>query len=215
MAVDIKICGMTSAADARAAADLGADYLGFVFYPRSPRAVTPAQVRAIRAELPAEIRLVGVFVNLPRAAVLKALEICRLDIVQLHGDETAKDYGDLPAPVWRAVRREGAVWTPAPEAWPAAQRLLVDAAAPEAYGGTGRTADWRAAAVLARARPCMLAGGLTPANVAAAIRAVRPAGVDVASGVEAQPGRKDRRKMAAFIAAVRKARQEDDDDNVS
>lgn len=108
----------------------------------------------------------------------------------------------MPLPVWRAVKRVAAAWAPVPAQWPAA-RYLVDAAVAGQYGGTGQVADWAAAAELARAHAVMLAGGLTPENVAEAVRAVQPLGVDVVSGVEREPGRKDHARMAAFIRAAR------------
>jgi phosphoribosylanthranilate isomerase len=130
--------------------------------------------------------------------------------VQIHGDETAGEFRGAGLTVWRAVRLGGGTYRPDPASWPA-ERYVVDAAVPGQYGGTGRPADWQAASALARRFPVMLAGGLTPRNVADAVRAVRPVGVDVASGVEIEPGRKDRRKVAAFIGAARQATSEHDE----
>ena len=201
--IDVKICGLTNLDDARAALDAGADFLGFVLYPKSPRGITAAQLGRIVDNLPREANLVGVFVNEPRAAVERVAGECRLHAVQLHGDETSDAFAGLAWPVWRAVRWQDTAWRPAPEAW-SAERYVADAPSPR-YGGTGERGDWAAAAALARQRRVMLAGGLTPENVAGAIRAVRPFGVDVASGVEQAPGRKDVRKMAEFVRRAREA----------
>lgn len=205
---EIKICGLTRVEDARAAVEAGADYLGFVFYAASPRAVAPATVRGILAALPAGVRGVGVFVNAAPEAVVRTVAECGLYAAQLHGDELPAEYAGLPIKRWRAVRWEHGAWKPDPAAWPV-ERWVVDAAAPGVYGGTGQTADWAAAARLAAERPCLLAGGLTAATVAAAIRLVRPAGVDVSGGVEARPGCKDAGKIRAFIQAARAAWGED------
>lgn len=204
--MDIKICGLTNLADARAALEAGADFLGFVLYPESPRGIAARTLRRIMDRLPGTPRAIGVFVNEAREEVLRVAADCGLYAVQLHGDETARDFAQMLLRIWRAVRLGRGAPRPAPEDWPA-ERYVVDAAVRGAYGGTGRPADWRRAAVLARAHPVMLAGGLTPANVADAIRQVRPMGVDVASGVEKSPGKKDLRKLKAFIRAARDARE--------
>lgn len=202
--LDIKICGLTNLDDARAAQEAGADYLGFVLYRRSPRCITPQLLRKLLARLAGPPGTVGVFVNETRERALAIARDCGLAIVQLHGDEPAEDWPPMTAPVWRAVRvRDGAV-SPAPGRWPA-ERYVLDAAAAGQYGGSGTRADWDLAAGLARRYPVMLAGGLTPDNVAEAIRQVRPRGVDVASGVEQEAGKKDRRKLKAFIRAARQA----------
>ena len=202
MAVEIKICGTTNVEDARLALELGADYLGFIFYPKSPRSVSADDVVRILESLEPRPRAVGVFVNASREEVERTVAACGLYAAQLHGDEAAEAFRGSAARLWRAVRVVDAEPRPDPDAWPA-ERYLVDAFVPGAYGGTGELADWAAAAELAKARTVMLAGGLTPENVADAIRAVRPVGVDVASGVEAAPGRKDPDTLRRFIAAVR------------
>ena len=201
---EIKICGLTNIGDAEAALELGADFLGFVLYPDSPRGISPVQLLAILARLPEQAKAVGVFVNADREWVLTVARECGLAAVQLHGDETADKFRGLPMPIWRAVRRAGSEWRPSPGSWSAA-RYVIDAFAPAKYGGTGQLADWPAAAELAAGTCCMLAGGLTPENVADGIRVVRPKGVDVAGGVEAAPGRKDYVKMEAFVRQVRAA----------
>lgn len=157
---EIKICGLTNLTDARAAADAGADYLGFVLYERSPRNIAPGRLRRILDRLPERIRAVAVVVNAPREFVEKLARDCRLYAVQLHGDERLADWLDLPLPVWRAVRLRSGRAHPLPSGWPAA-RYVLDAAAPGQYGGSGRTTDWAKAAALARRQRLMLAGGLT------------------------------------------------------
>jgi phosphoribosylanthranilate isomerase len=199
----IKVCGLTTVSDARWAVEQGATYLGFVLYRGSPRCVTPKHLRRIVEGLPQGVRAVGVFVNEEPAVVRRVAEECRLHAIQLHGDEDPAGFRDMPAPVWRAVRLQGDVWMPVPAAW-RPELYLMEAACPE-YGGSGMTVDWDAATRFAAERRALLAGGLTPLNVAAAIEKVRPAGVDVSSGVEASPGRKDHEKVKAFIRAARKA----------
>jgi len=202
---EIKICGLTNLPDARMALEAGADYLGFVLYARSPRCITPGALCRLLNRLPAGARAIAVCVNARRELVERLARDCRLYAVQLHGDERLADWIDMPVPVWRAMRLHHGQPDPAPARWPAA-RYVLDAAVPGRYGGTGRTADWAKAAKLARRAPLMLAGGLTTLNVAEAIRIVAPLGVDTASGVEKAPGKKDRRKVAAFIQAAKEVR---------
>jgi phosphoribosylanthranilate isomerase len=212
----VKICGLRSIEHTLAAVEAGADLLGFIFAP-SRRQVSPAEVAAIRdavyaAPGGAQVGLVGVFVNeTPRRMIALARE-CGLDAIQLSGDEDAQIMPDLVADrlechVIKALRLAGA---PAEQGWLQSSfspRLLVDAHVPGAYGGAGVVADWNRAAALAAQYSVILAGGLTPDNVGAAIRRVRPWGVDVSSGVETD-GVKDSAKIRAFIAAVRAADQE-------
>ncbi|MDZ4198395.1 MAG: phosphoribosylanthranilate isomerase [Kiritimatiellia bacterium] len=200
----IKICGLTCVEDARAALEAGADFLGFVLYRGSPRYVSPDTLSALRRQLPESARCVGVFVNESAIEVERVARACGLCAVQLAGEERASEYRAFPFPVWRVVRYAAGEWTPDLNDWPA-QRWVVDAAGPS-YGGSGRVADWAAAAALAGERPVMLAGGLTPENVADAIRAVRPAGVDVSSGVERKPGQKDGDRVRLLIEAARGVR---------
>jgi phosphoribosylanthranilate isomerase len=214
--VKIKICGITNLKDARAAIEAGADLLGFNFYPKSPRYLEASTCREITSVLRKDfpgITLVGVFVNASVTEINTTLGTCGLALAQLHGDEPPEMLMALGGRAFKAVRlkadsgadceaekrmaefarsREGSV--------PA---LLVDAAVKGVYGGSGAVADWSAAADLSKWIPLLLAGGLTPENVSAAVRQVKPWGVDVASGVEASPGVKDAKKMAAFVAAVR------------
>jgi phosphoribosylanthranilate isomerase len=203
----IKICGLTNLDDTLAAVEAGADYLGFNFYAKSPRCVTTAacaeMVAALRAH-GARVKTVGIFVEQAAAEVAAILDETGLDLAQLHGDHQLADVGLLRRRAFMAVRDPSRADFAALAALSGSEpAFLLDANAPGAYGGTGQTADWNAAQPIAAQYPLFLAGGLTPGNVAEAIRTVRPWGVDVASGVEAAPGKKDVEKMRAFVAAVR------------
>ena len=203
--VEVKICGLSNIDDALWALEAGADYLGFIIVESSPRGVRPLWLARARHRFEGA-RVVAVFVNRAGGEVATLARDADLYAVQAHGDaEKAEDFNGLPCNLWRAVRRQGQGWTPAPEKWSDAERLVADSAIPGVYGGAGVLTDWVAAAELAKRRALMLAGGLTPSNVAAGIQAVRPAGVDVSSGVEQEPGRKDRRKVRAFVEAARRA----------
>ena len=214
MAVKVKICGLTNLADAKVAIDAGADYLGFILFPKSPRYIAPAQVAALLAELtlPAHVQSVGVFVNTPVDEVQEILNQTGLHLAQLHGDEPASALEALRGRAFKAVRpadaataQQSAAFTPYPA--PTAPQLLLDAYHPTAYGGTGHRADWALAADVAHTTPrLLLAGGLTAENVADAIATVAPWGVDVASGVEAAPGRKDHDQVRAFVIHAKRAR---------
>ena len=204
--VKIKMCGITNVDDARVAVEAGADALGFVMYRKSPRFVEPAVVKAIVAGLPPFMLPVGVFVNEEPARVRTLMDECGLALAQLHGDETAPYCQDLGRPVLKALRLKdrGTFLALAEFSERANVRgFLIDAFSDQAYGGTGRTVDWGLAQEVAQSMPVVLAGGLTPVNVAEAIARVRPYGVDVSSGVELSPGKKDHRKVKAFIHAAR------------
>jgi phosphoribosylanthranilate isomerase len=194
----VKVCGLTNVDDARLALEAGADYLGFVLYERSPRSVTREKLAGITAALGSEARCIGVFVNEEASTVNSIVRECGLYAAQIHGDESPGSFCASPFRVWRAVRIQDRAAFPPPDSW-AADRYVVDAAVPGLYGGTGAKADWEVAAILSDIYPVMLAGGLTPSNVADAITAVRPTGVDVASGVESEPGIKDPAKVRTFI----------------
>lgn len=210
----IKICGITTLYDALAAAKTGADLLGFNFYPKSPRYIEPDACREItstlRVEFP-QIILVGVFVNSPVAEIRVILEACQLHLAQLHGDETPEMLAELGGLAFKAIRLSASesvdesvyLFCRRPSVPPLHPALLVDAAVKGLYGGSGVTTDWVKAAQLSQQIPLLLAGGLTPGNVAQAIAQVRPWGVDTASGVESSPGVKDAVRMRDFAAAVR------------
>ncbi|MBL8036763.1 MAG: phosphoribosylanthranilate isomerase [Nitrospira sp.] len=204
--VKIKICGITNVADAKVAVEAGADALGFVMYRKSPRFVEPAVVRAIVVGLPPFVLPVGVFVNEESDRVKALMDGCGLVLAQLHGDEPVSYCQDLGRPVMKALRLKdrGTFLTLAELQGCANVRgFLIDAFSDQAYGGTGQTVDWTLAQEAARSTPIVLAGGLTPVNVAEAIARVRPYGVDVSSGVELSPGKKDHAKIKAFIDAAR------------
>ncbi len=186
-------------------AALGPDALGFVFWKGSPRCVAPGDVRAWTRDLGAEVLKVGVFVDLPPTLVGAAAEEAGLDVVQLHGTAGTQAVRVAWPRVWQVVHLDAGA-EPAGADW-GAEAFVVDSRTEERPGGTGRTCDWdRAASFVARSvRPVVLAGGLSPDNVAAAVRRVRPWGVDVSTGVEAAPGRKDIAKVEAFVAACRSA----------
>ena len=201
----VKICGITRLEDADVAIACGAGALGFVFWPQSPRFVDPYRVRAIVASLPPLIATVGVFVNQPAHYVNGVASLVGLSAVQLHGDETAAFAERIRRPVLRAMAVGAADHAQGGDvlgAWPKRVTLLLDVHDPERRGGTGRTIDWTEAAGIASRRRVMLAGGLTPENIAAAVHAVRPFGVDVSSGVEARPGIKDHGRVRALFEAL-------------
>jgi phosphoribosylanthranilate isomerase len=202
----VKICGITSARDALVTAESGADAVGFVFWRRSPRYVDARAARRMAEALPASILRVGVFVDAAPRALATAVERAGLDVLQLHGNEAPDALQGLPRTVWKAVR-VGAGFAPveALRYEGKAAGILLDTAA-VVPGGSGQAFDWSLAReVRKRASFLILAGGLTPANVARAIDAVRPDAVDVSSGVESAPGRKDPAKVRAFVEAVRRA----------
>jgi phosphoribosylanthranilate isomerase len=202
----IKICGIKTLKDALAAIEAGADYLGFNFYPKSVRFIEKSVCAEITSALKHEyphIKLVGVFVNSTVDEVKDILQTCHLDLAQLHGDETPEIFSQLAPHAFRAFR--GIPESNAGYERGEAPFMLIDAAVKGVYGGSGITADWTAAAKLAQKYPLLLAGGLTPENVADAVRQVNPWGVDVASGVESAPGEKDVAKMSAFVKAVKRS----------
>ena len=202
----IKVCGITRMTDALHAVEQGATALGFVLWKKSPRAVTVARAAEIIATLPSHVMTVGVFVNEGIDSIRSAAERARLTAVQLHGDEPPAYADALDWPVIRAVSVNDI--DSAVDAWSADTALLVDHIDPVRRGGTGTPVDWRRAAGVAKTRRIVLAGGLTPDNVATAIRAVHPFGVDVSSGVESAPGVKDFNKVTQFISNARLAFEE-------
>jgi phosphoribosylanthranilate isomerase len=197
----VKICGITRLEDAEAAVAAGAGAIGFIFWPDSPRFIDPHRARTIVAALPPFVTPVGVFVNQPLDHVNSVASLVRLGAVQLHGDETPGFAVGVSVPVMKAVSSGQEQVA----SWPARVRLLLDVHDPVARGGTGRTIDWTAAAGIAAEREIVLAGGLTPGNVAEAIARVRPFGIDVSSGVERAPGIKDHRRLRALFEAVHDA----------
>jgi phosphoribosylanthranilate isomerase len=202
--VQIKICGITNIEDGQAAASAGADALGFVFHPASPRHVTPGRVREIIGSLPSALCTVGVFVNLAAEEVLHIAELCGLDFIQLHGGETRGYCRRFPRErLIKALSFRSEEEFSSMADYPV-RAFLVDAHDPVRFGGTGKICDWNLAGKAAARHPLILAGGLSEENIIAALEAVRPLAVDISSGVEAQPGKKDHEKIRSVIAAVRK-----------
>ncbi|MGD8514977.1 MAG: phosphoribosylanthranilate isomerase [Granulosicoccaceae bacterium] len=205
MRTRIKICGITRPEDGLAAAMAGADAIGLVFYPKSPRAVTIEQARAICAVLPPFVTTVALFVDAEHFAVQDVLSAVPLDLLQFHGAETPAECGAFDRPFIKAVRmREDVDLAQTASDYAAGQGLLLDAWSSTGAGGTGEVFDW-ARVPRDLDSPIILAGGLHPANVAAAVRATRPYAVDVSSGVEVSKGIKNADKITAFIQAVRQA----------
>ena len=203
--VRIKICGITNLEDARLAADLGAQALGFNFYPLSPRKVDPEAARAIIAQLPPLVLSVGVFVDEDAGVVRDLAARVGLDWVQLHGQESPEYCRSLGRRVIKAFRIKDAASLAFLAVYQgAAQALLLDTYRTGQVGGTGETFDWQLARRAHEYGRIILAGGLTPENVAQAIKIAQSQAVDVASGVEAAPGKKDPEKLRNFIAAVRR-----------
>ncbi|HYB96675.1 MAG TPA: phosphoribosylanthranilate isomerase [Vicinamibacterales bacterium] len=195
----IKICGITRRADAEAAAACGADFVGFVLWPNSPRAIGIDRVGDLVAALPPAVTPVGVFVN-PSADEVIAAADAGIRIAQIHSDAPAFLRG-VTIPIVRAVHlTDQGIEPDIPD-----ELVLLDAHDPVTKGGTGKTIDWQRASRIARSRRVILAGGLTPANVAEAIATVNPFAVDVSSGVETSPGIKDHASIRAFITAVRES----------
>ena len=191
----IKFCGMTREADVQVACGLGVDALGFVMWPKSPRYVNASRVQELLTAMPPAITPVGVLVT-PTDDEIDAARAAGVRVVQIHGNPASLPDGD----VWIARSVDDDV-----DGFPLHFTIVLDAHDPERHGGTGQTIDWERAAAIAARRRVLLAGGLTPHNVASAIRQVRPHGVDVASGIEDRPGIKSAEAMTAFVNAVREA----------
>jgi phosphoribosylanthranilate isomerase len=194
----VKICGITNREDAQVAVDGGVTALGFIFYEQSPRYIAPEHAARIIERLPTGVWKVGLFVNVAPAEVVRIRKAAGLDIVQLQGDEPPED---LPAEgrVWKTMHVDGPLNIARMDAY-RAEAFLLDTPSEKVYGGTGRTFDWSKAA--GTGRRIVLAGGLDAENVRAAIRQVRPWGVDACSRLESSPGRKDHVKMARFLKAA-------------
>jgi phosphoribosylanthranilate isomerase len=210
--VKVKICGITNWTDARRAIESGADLLGFNFVATSPRYVTPAKARRMVKKLPGNISAVGVFENESEEAMLEIARSVGLDQLQLHGDETPAMVARLARngrrlrvikSVIKALRVKKTFRASQLDAYRRADAILLDAYSRKARGGTGKTFDWQAARRAKGHGRIFLAGGLTPENVGEAIRTARPYAVDVCSGVESRPGKKDARRMKSLVKAVK------------
>ncbi|MFP3371347.1 phosphoribosylanthranilate isomerase [Pseudomonas sp. SIMBA_068] len=200
-----KICGITRIEDALAAAEAGADAIGFVFYAKSPRAVDVRQARAIIAELPPFVTTVGLFVNASRCELNEILEVVPLDLLQFHGDETPQDCEGYHRPWIKALRvRPGDDLEAACQLYAGGRGILLDTYVAGVPGGTGEAFDWSLVPAHL-SKPIILAGGLSADNVGQAIAQVRPYAVDVSGGVEQAKGIKDAAKIEAFMQAVKQA----------
>ncbi|MDA3797643.1 MAG: phosphoribosylanthranilate isomerase [Kiritimatiellae bacterium] len=198
--MNIKICGITNVEDGQFAVDNGADYVGFIFYHRSPRYIEPEALKDWVGELKS-VRKVGVFVNERNEDILKIVRQCCLDVVQLHGDEDGDDIESLQkagVEVWRAFSLKSQLDVEDAIAC-VADKILVDSISSSEYGGSGKVCNWELAKSLASKRDMILAGGLNPENVVEAIQLVHPYCVDVSSGVELKPGKKDLVKLLQFL----------------
>jgi len=207
MTTRIKICGITRPEDAQHAAALGVDAIGLVFYAPSPRAVTVEQASAVVAALPPFVTVVGLFVNAAQDELRNVLDQVPIDVLQFHGDESPEDCEGCNHPFIKAIRmRDGVDLQAEAKRFASASGLLLDAYQPGVPGGTGESFEWSRVPDTRKggvAKPVILAGGLTPANVGEAISIVQPYAVDVSGGVESEKGIKDHSKMAEFVKAVR------------
>lgn len=197
----IKVCGLRRAEDVEWAVMHGATAVGFIFWPRSPRYVDPDQAAALVRLVPPDVATVGVFVNEDPDAIRDVAARTGVSMVQLHGDEAPEVAAQLDRPVMKAMGVEAVRDT----AWPLGTTVLLDVTDRDRRGGTGQLVDWTQAAEVARVRNVVLAGGLVPDNVEAAIAAVRPYGVDVSSGVEDEPGVKNPGQVRLFLERARAA----------
>ena len=205
MSTWVKICGITNLADAREAVEARADALGFVFYEKSPRHMTIPAAAGISKQLPGFVMRVGVFVNAQKAEVERAIGECGLNLLQFHGDEPPEYCLQFNLMSMKAFRVRDA-GTLAEMKRYQTNAWLLDACSPDEVGGSGERFNWDLAVKAQKfGKPIFLAGGLTPENVAEAVRKVRPFGVDVSSGVEISPGKKDHAKLRAFIKAAKAA----------
>jgi phosphoribosylanthranilate isomerase len=200
--VRVKICGITNLDDALMVVEAGADALGFVFFHKSPRHISPEQAAGIINSLPPFVQTVGLFVNDDLATVNATANLCGIDLVQLHGEETPDFCQSVNRRVIKAFRVKDASTLKEMNKFNVAACLL-DAWSPTAHGGTGKTFNWKIAAAAAISERMVLAGGLTPENVAEAVRQVKPCAVDVSSGVESEPGKKDAELVRRFFRSLR------------
>lgn len=205
--VKVKICGITNWTDARHAVEAGANFLGFNFYRKSSRYVFPSRARNIVCRLPKGVAAVGVFVNEHEEKILQVARAVGLDYLQLHGEETAESVSRLARffPVIKAARVQNGFRPAQLAKFRRVRAVLLDGFKPGRYGGTGKTFDWKVARKVGSQRRIFLAGGLAPGNIVRAIQIARPYAVDVCSGVESHPGKKDPAKLDALMRAIQSA----------
>jgi phosphoribosylanthranilate isomerase len=205
--VRVKICGITNIADALSAAECGTDALGFIFYPKSPRYVPPEKAKEIIQKLPGEMTRVGVFVNQEIQEVKEVAKFCDLSLIQLHGDESPRYCSKLPGfSLIKAVSPRAESDILKSREYPVGA-ILVDAYEPGRYGGTGKISDWGLAIKVKETHLLILSGGLNAENIREAIETVRPYAVDINSGVEISPGKKDPDKIWRIMEVVREIEQ--------
>lgn len=206
----VKICGITNWPDAKAACDAGADMLGFNFYEKSLRRVSTVEAATMRAKLPSGVQAVGLFVNAKPSEINSLHAFVRFTGAQLHGDESPSIVSEVSrtVPVVKAFRVAADFPLSTLDKYHDAFAFLLDGSRTGQFGGTGASADWNVARRAVAAHRIILAGGLTPENVGAAIRSVHPYAVDVASGVESKPGKKDHARMKEFVDEVRRAEEQ-------
>jgi phosphoribosylanthranilate isomerase len=204
----VKVCGNTDISTALVAVEAGADALGFILAPGTPRSLEPDRAAAIVRELPRSVDLVGVFVDRPAAEIVEVAGEIGLTAVQLHGSETWDEFQDMDLPLIKAIRLGGPA-DGARVAWPPGSILLADTYHPGLPGGTGEEFPWSWAADLSLHYRLIVSGGLSPFNVAAAVRQLRPWGVDASSRLESSPGVKDPELVRGFVTAARRAGSED------
>lgn len=202
--VHVKICGITNIEDALAAVDYGADALGFVFFPGSPRYVSPATVREIISSLPPFITTIGVFANERQAKIREIMLSAGIDVLQLHGDEGPEMSGAWHR-IIRALRVKDFTDLKPLEEWSKASAFLLDTFSPDQFGGTGQIFNWDIAVEAKRFGKIILSGGLNPDNIGRAVARVAPYAVDVSSGIEEKKGKKDLKKMKLFIELAKSA----------
>ena len=206
--VQVKICGITRLQDALTAVEASAEALGFMFYAGSKRAITATDAAVIIRELPLSVRKVGVFVDADPLEIRRTIDLTGIDTLQFHGHESPEVCGQFKGvqQVWKAFRIESSHSLKSLSQYADVDAWLLDSFVPGALGGTGATFNWTLAAeARSLGKPIILAGGLTPENVAQAVHQVRPFAVDVSSGVESEPGHKDPDRVRAFINAARQA----------
>ncbi|MBI1747583.1 MAG: phosphoribosylanthranilate isomerase [Acidobacteria bacterium] len=191
----VKICGITNIEDALFCARHSADALGFIFYEKSPRGITPAEATKIIQKLPVSVLPIGVFVNEPRAIINRIIDKTRIRIIQLSGDETTEDCSRYDVKVWKAFRFTNLAEVEDICRYTTISAALLDGGSGKVYGGSGALADFKVARKMKSYHPLVLAGGLNPDNVVEAINAVGPSWIDVNSGVESSPGKKDHEKI--------------------
>ena len=202
----IKICGLTNISDVIAAVQLKVDYLGFIFYAGSPRFASPEFVARANKVIPSNIKTVGVFVNSPKCVINIYQRELNLDVIQLHGDEDPSIIQYLSTTSWKALHITDYDKVDQALEYPS-DKLVIDSRTDYEYGGTGITCDWRLAKKVAEKRDIFLAGGINEANVEEAIITVNPYGIDISSGVESEPGKKDHQKLFNLVSKIRNLEQ--------